>query len=527
MINWVKRSSRSVITWLLLGGAAFLFISGVLLDGDTEMPEDNGNGTIPAAYFQASGVLLFLTTVVIAVWRGTGKPPRATAADVVFILSSPISTRLQFGYLMFREIAATLSILTLVVILSMLGPLIRAVTTDPDALLDVFASPTIGIWLIILTGGSARFAVWVSTEQIVVRDALGGHRIRQLIRGVIAATGVGILAFIFVPVIQAAHGDWIEFADDAANRVIILATVPPLSWASTLFGGEGPTAVALIGLAALAALITSAALLAARDFAEPIAVTAERQTDARGQAIEAGSDLQWSTMSQIGAAPRLRFSVRPFGRGPWALFWSSLTRWVRYQFAVAWISMIVLLGFGVTVAFLIRFDIIPFFWAWILVLSMPFFGSYNLFLDELRKPFLFLTPGPAWKRLVAAGAISVLDSFISSVVLVLILIGTRARPLLESLTLLVFAAALAFLIQASVGLVQVVLPSWFSRKVRTGLTFAMNLMALLPAVTTVLVGLALVGPAAGAIAGVLVAFLTAIIILIVSVFFFDRLEMPG
>jgi hypothetical protein len=526
MLNWLRRSSRSIVVWVLVLGVAFFSISGALLAGDSRPPEENGETGVPGLYFEASAVLLFISTLIFAIWRGTGLPPRATAADVVFVLCSPIRSRVQFAYLMFREVGAMLSIISIVALMSLIGPLIRVFTTSDATLEGAFGSPTIGIWLIILIGGVTRLAVWVATEQVVVVDAKRGHNLRLGIRGLMALTVAGVLAFVALPVARGDHEGLRAIADHAAERLTLLAEVPPLSFPSMIYSDDGSTFLGLGALLLTGLLITGAGLLAAKDFAEPVAIMAERQTDARGQSVDTGNDIQWSTMSQIGTRPRMRFSIPAFGQGPWALFWASLVRWARYQMAVAWISVLTLFGLGVTVAVLVRIDVISHYWIWVLVLSMPLFSSYSMFLDELRKPFLFMMPGPAWKRLVAAGGTSVLDGLSGSIVLVIIVIAIRARPVPEALALLLVALVIGFLVQATVGMVQVILPSWLNRKVRTTLTFSLNILTVLPAVTAFILGLALSGEVAGFVAGVTTAMITASIVLLVSVLLFDRLEMP-
>jgi len=526
MLNWLRRSSRSVIVWVLVLGVAFFSISGALLGGDSRPPADNGDRGVPGIYFEASAVLLFISTLIFAIWRGTGPPPRATAADVVFVLCSPIRSRVQFAYLMFREVGAMLSIITIVAAMSLIGPLIRVVTTSDATLEGAFGSPTIGIWLIILIGGVTRLAVWVATEQVVVIDASKGYRLRLGIRGLMALTILGVLTFVALPVVRGEHDGFRAIADHGVERLMLLSQVPPLSFPPMIYSEDGSTFLGLGALLLTGLVITGAGLFAAKDFVEPIAVMAERQTDARGQSVDTGNDIQWSTMSQLGSAPRLRFSIPAFGHGPWALFWASLVRWARYQMAVAWVSVLTLLGLGVTVAVLVRIDIISHYWIWILVLSMPLFSSYSMFLDELRKPFLFMLPGPAWKRLVAAGGTSVLDGLSGSLALVIIVIATQARPVPEALALLLVALVVGFLVQATVGMVQVILPSWLNRKIRTTLTFSLNVITILPAITAFILGLALSGEFAGFVAGVIVALITASIVLLVSVLLFDRLEMP-
>lgn len=525
--NWVRRSLRSIIVWVLVIGVAFFSISGVILGSNVEQPPETDERGVPNIFFEASAVLLFISTLVFATWRGTGHPPRATAADIIFVLCSPIKSRVQFAYLMFREVATMLSILTIVAILSLVGPLLRAMTSSADTLQDAFQSPTIGIWLILLIGGVTRLSVWVAIEQVVSRDAHRGHRLRWIVRGVLASVSIGVIAFIALPITRAGHESIRAMADQAAERTLLLTAVPPLSFPAMIYSPDGSPLLALGALVLTAIIIATAGLYFARDFAEPIAIMAERTTDARGQSIESGNDLQWSTMSQLGTAPRMRYSIRPFGQGPWALFWSSLQRWVRYQMSVAWFSLLTLVAMAVGVTVMVRLGVVSTYWIWGFALSMPIFSSYNMLLDELRKPFMFMTPGAPWKRLIAAGATSVVDGVLASAILVVIVVATRAMGIGEALLLLLAAFLIGFLIQASVGLVQILLPSWLSRKIRTSLTFGLNAVALIPVAAAFIFGAVVSGPLTGFAIAACVSLITAVILLTLSVLFFDRLEMPG
>lgn len=522
--NWVRRSARSIVMWgIAIIAGFFLLVSRVSVN------DGNGRGgnDVATMYVEAAAVLMLLATVIFSVWRGTGPPPRMTSADVVFVLGSPISTRVQYAWLMFREMAGLLGIITAVTLFALAGSLARAMTAGDVSLDDALSTPAIGIWLIILIGGVTRFAVWVSTEQVVAKDAWRGFRLRRVIRGAAAIAGAGLAAWLFIPVLRERHETIEARLEHGAERLLSLAAYPPMSWPPAILNDDTSTYVALTGLVGMALVITALGLYAARDFVEPIAINAERATDARGQSIDTGKDLHWSTMSQLGTAPRMKVSIRPFGSGAWALLWNSLTRWVRYEMSVAWVGILVLASMGLSVTILVRFDVLDVVWVWVLALSMPFFGSYNMFLDELRKPFIFMMPGAPWKRLVAAGTTSVMDGTISAAMLTVIAMAFRVLPIGHALLILLATTILGFLVQSGVGFVQIILPSWISRKLRTGLTFAINGLAMMPSATAFFLGLELAGWLVGALAAMVVALLTGVVVLALSVKLFDRLEMPA
>lgn len=527
-INWLKRSTRSAIVWLLVIGATGSFLAGLLAEGSelpSSVPADEP--VVPDDYFQAGVLVLFIVVALLGLWRGTGKPPRATLADVVFVLGSPLSSRLKFAFLMAREIGGTLLLIVVFAAASLFSTLIVAAGTGDIGARFVNNRLTLVMLVILLAGEFVRMLTWIATEQVVARDAVRGFWIRRGLRLGTAAVGMVLLALLVVPVARENYADWRAVADAVVDRVLGLSWLPPLSWAIDAFSDTGSLIVPVAGLIALVTTLGVASLWLARDFTESIAVTAERQTDARGQATESGADLQWAAMSQLGTSRRIGITLPPFGSGSWALLWSSLTRWIRYQVSVAWISGVALIVIGGGGALLVRLDIVSHYWAWGLILTTPLFGSYYIFLDELRRPFIFLTPGPAWSRLVASGATSILDGFSSSLVTATVIAATGARPVGEAFGLAAGALGIGIVTQSAVSLVQIVLPSWLGRRIRTGLTFTASTVAAIPPAIAFFSGLLTSGLAAGLIAGIGVSLVWGLILLALCVWFFDRLEMPG
>lgn len=528
IINWIRRSMRSIIIWALLFGAFVFFLATQIFEGASQAGNGQADqGEVASIYFEAGAVLIFLGTLLFAVWKGTGAPPRITQAEVIMVLGSPIRARVQFAWLIFRDMAALVGFITAFTIFSLATSLGRAMTADDASLDEVFSSPAVTIWLIILIGGVTRFAVWVATEQIVARDPEGGHQLRAGIRTGIITIGVIVAGWLLIPVLRSSETGFQARVDQFAYRVLDLAAWSPLVFPANILNEDASTWIALGGLVLLIFAISAFAIYHARDFVEPIAITAERATDARGQSIDAGKDLHWSSMSQLGKAPRLSVTIPPFGSGPWALLWNSLTRWARYELAVAGVSMVVLIGVGVAAALAVRFGLIDSIWIWGIALSMPFFGSYNMFLDELRRPFIYMLPGAPWKRLLAAGATSVLDGTVGAAILAIVSLVLRVLPVVDGLMIIAVSTAIGFLIQAGIGLVQIILPTWLHKKLRTSLTFGINLFAMMPALAATIFGAIAGGKYAAVAAGVGVALLTGIVILALAVKLFDRLEMPG
>lgn len=528
IVNWIRRSLRSIVVWVLALGALVVFLSTQVFAGSSGGSNGpSGGGDISSIYFEAGAVLIFLGTLLFAVWKGTGPPPRITQAEVIMILGSPIRTRIQFGWLIFRDMAALLGFITAFTLFSLVSSLVQAMTAGDTSLEEVFSSPAVTIWLIILIGGVTRFAVWVATEQVVARDPEGGHQLRAGIRTGMITLALIIAAWLIVPVLRASESGFRERADMFVYRVLDLAAWSPLTLPANILNDDASTWLALGGLILLTIALSGFGIYHARDFVEPIAITAERATDARGQSIDAGKDLHWASMGQLGKAPRMAVAVPPFGIGPWALLWNSLQRWARYEVAVAGTSLVVLAAIGVAAALGVRFGFIDKIWIWGIALSMPFFGSYNMFLDELRKPFIFMMPGAAWKRLLAAGATSVLDGTVGAAILVVIALTLRVLSFVDAVLILVAATALGFLIQAGIGLVQVVLPTWINKKLRTSLTFGINTLAAMPALSATIAGAIAGGKYTAYSAGVGTALITGVVVLALAVRLFDRMEMPG
>ncbi len=528
IVNWIRRSLRSILIWgLIITGITFAIAARVFGGGggggESPPPPDTGFSQV---YFEAGSVLMFLITVLFAVWKGTGPPPKITQAEVIMVLGSPIKARIQFAWLMFRDMAALVLFISTFTLFALASSIIDAMTAGESSLDGAFSSPAVAIWLIVLIGGATRFTTWVATEQVVARDPEGGHQLRNGIRAGVITIGAAVAGWLLVPTFRSNTSGVEARIDEFAYRVLDLASNTPLVLPANILSDHTATLPALGGMLLLLAIISGFGIYHAKDFVEPIAITAERSTDARGQSVDTGKDLHWSSMSQLGKAPRLSITIPPFGSGPWALLWNSMVRWARYEIAVAGVSILVLAGMGLGAAILARLEIIDPRWIWMLALSMPLFGSYNMFLDELRKPFIFMLPGPPWKRLLAAGATSVMDGTISAFLVALIALVLGVLPLIEAVMILVAATAIGFLIQAGIGLVQVILPTWLNKKLRTSLTFAINTLAIMPAAIATVIGVVAGGENVGYLAGVVTAVLSGIIVLGLAVKLFDRLEMP-
>lgn len=525
--NWLRRSYRSAIVWIIaIGGLAGIGSSIFLGDGAAPQPEVDSS-PVDNIYLQAMVVAMFVGMALLSIWRGARTPPRASLADVVFVLGSPLTSRLQYAYLMLREAGSSFVFAFVIVAVSLVLSLTRLATTGEFDARTIVDAPVVTFFVILTISELLRFAVWILTEQVVARDVAAGFRVRRIVRFGTFGVAAGLLVLLVAPVIAAEHTTTGAAVEDIAERIMAIGHVPPMVWVAAPFIEGESIGLALAGLLLLCAAVTAVALVAARDFTESLAIAAERQTDARGQMTDIGADVHWAAMSQLGASSRLRFSLPAFGHGPWAILWASITRWTRYQLAVAWISVITTIVIGGSVAVLVRLETISHYWAWGVVLSMPLFNAFSLLLDELRKPFIYLTPGPAWQRLIAAGTTSVLDGFLASLSMVAILAITRARPLLETLALLGIATAIAFATQAAVGLVQVILPAWLNRRIRTMLTFTGSICAVLPAAIAFLTGYLVSGIGVAFLASVAAALVCGVILLAFSALLFNRLEMPG
>jgi hypothetical protein len=518
--NWFRRSVRSPFFWIAALFIGFLIVTQIVaaIDG----PEPTGFAEdLDQRYLTASIAIILLGGILIGIWRGTTNTPAASMADVVLLMSSPISPRLTFALLMARGSLINALIISIWSLAASSGVLLGF--SDTWMALRV----TFSVFILILLSEFLRYAVWVGTEQVVARDPHRGYRLRLGIRAGTALTGAAAGFWLLWPVINGQTVDWREALETIVDTGEVLAVIPPLSLGASVLTPGGWSLLSGIALAALTAGVCALALYWARDYVEPVSVMAERKTDPRGQMLESGSDVQWASLAQFGVAPRVRTTIPAFGRGAWALLWASLTRWVRYQIAAAWISTFIYVVFGVLAAVGVRIGLLSIEFAWMAALIFPFFGSVNMFMDELRRQFMFLIPGSPWAKLAAGALTSVLDGVFGALVVIGVLSVIGAIPLAQAGGLLVLALAIALLGQASVALVQIILPFWVGQKTRVSVTFAVTGLGFIPGLVALVGFYITVGPVTGLVSAAAITLVIGSLLMIVAGVLFDRMEYSG
>jgi hypothetical protein len=459
--------------------------------------------------------------VLIGLWRGTSTTPAASLADVVVLMGSPISSRLQFAVLMLRSSLVNALVIGLWALVTASG----AVLSLGDAWVSTRVMYAVGS--IVLLSEILRYAVWVGSEQVMARSPRAGGRLRFLIKVSVLGLGTGMGVVLLGPLLTGSNREWRVALDQLVDRAELIAAVPPMLFSASVLTPGGASLLSALALAGLIVAFAGLAIYWARDFVEPISVTAEHKTDPRGQMLETGSDVQWAALAQFGASPRLKYSLPLFGSGPWALLWGSGNRWIRYQVSAVSITLATLGVFGVLTAIGVRLGFIPVEVAWGVALMFPFFGSVNMFMDELRRQFIFMIPGSSWERLAAGAITSVLDGLVASLVVVGILLVIGSIPLTHAAGLLLLGLAIALLGQACLALIQILLPFWVGQRIRVTATFGLTGIAFLPALLT-LIGLYVsVGPVTGLLVSAVVTLITGVIALAVAAYLFDRVEFSG
>lgn len=520
VIGWFRRSMRSPFFWIfavVIAVVLFAQIGGALAGSST----DSGMSWLDDTALSALAAIAILASILIGLWRGTSATPVASLADVVVLMGSPISARLQFTLLMARPIVTNAFVFGIWTVIALGG--VAADTGDPWISLRVFTA----VFILVLLSEIVRFAVWTSTEQVVVRSLQNGMRSRTGIKALCLALIAAVAVRLLQPVVAGDVSGWRDALDVVTTRAEELTAYPPISMAADIVTPGGSTLMSVAGLFLICVVIGALTLLLATDFVEPVGMTAERKTDPRGHMTEAGSDIQWATLSQVGVSPRFGLSIPPFGKGAWAILWAGLVRWVRYQFAALWVTLASLAVLAVIVGGAVRLDFIEPEVAWFAALFMPFFGSVNMFVDEMRKPFLFLTPGSAVIRLIAAAIPSVLDGISATVLVAAILAAIGAVPIAQAIGLVVLGTAISLLAQASVALVQLVVPYWVGYRIRVTLTTLVTLVTFQPALVALVVFYIAIGPVFALLLSSFAAAAAGLVIFAIGAFQFDRIEFSG
>ena len=159
---------------------------------------------IDSAQFSAAAAVLLLGGILIGLWRGTTNTPGASLADVVVLMGSPVSARLQFGLLVMRTSLQNGMIISLWALAAGSG-LVMGVDDNWISVRLLFSTLTV-----VLLSEFLRYAVWIGTEQVVARSPVSGNQLRQLIRRVTLLFGVGIAGYLVWPMLDGARMNWRE-----------------------------------------------------------------------------------------------------------------------------------------------------------------------------------------------------------------------------------------------------------------------------------------------------------------------------
>ena len=479
--NYFRTLVRQPGFWAMLGGAG----AGMTVVRALRGGEGGGDRTAFAAALPepfpievAVGVIAWLA-IFWGLWQGTRKAPfEIRESDAVLLLPSPMSSRAFFAlYLAVDNVrrlwaAAWLIGLSLIVL-----------PVDPRV--DEFSFPWayLGYFVASLLGRSFAFAEWSWLQALEGREPGRAVRLRRGLRfgliGVALVVAVWLAAGVMSGprsvgqnVEQAAVGRWVERLDG-------LTSLPPTSWVRSMVAGGGSTGSAAVGSISerlwgglapallLVGLAQAAAIRSATDYYEPLVHRAEslgnlarrashREIDAQGVALEAfRSKTEWMV------------SLPPFGRGPGALLWSGLTRTVRFGIALATVSILTYFVLGIGLGAAVRWWGVSVYWAWVAPSLLAILtGSASNLVDELGRPYIFLFPGPPWRRLLAAVWVSVFDNVLNGTLFLALLAIVAPLTLSDSLAAFGMLVAAALLSQTAAGLGQIMLPSWIGGRER-------------------------------------------------------------
>ncbi|BAS25951.1 putative ABC exporter domain-containing protein [Limnochorda pilosa] len=490
--------------WLLFYAAVALGVAAVFLrgpggDGQPPVPGDGG--------FVSGGLaaLWILLSVGQRLWAAAQRSPfTLSSADASLLLPSPISSRhlliFQLARTAIQRLVTQLPFLVLwVVLLESAGhSLGRAGVGWFYAFIILM-----GLW-----GDGTHAVVWLALEH---QPQPRAARARRALKGFLAAgaaTGVGwLLAPVVTALLSGAPAGAGGVMSLLLERAHGLATVPPVSWAAAFLGaalgqGNGVWAATVAGAGVLVGLWAVAAALA-DDYYEPLVLQGEQDARIHQAASTWNVDTQSVAVEHLGLPGRLRQvrALPPMGQGAWALFWQQANRWLRLELASWWMSLLGLAVLGGVLGALVRAGTAS-LWLWVVPPALALFSApWGYLSEELRRPYLYLIPDAAWKRLVAASLVSSLDLFLSYGVMLGVAVGIAGAGAASLAGGLLVLLAVAWLTQGSLALASVGVPPWLGRATRMVIQSVLVLVGLIPGVAAAWVALAL-GAASAAAAGV-------------------------
>lgn len=586
--NFLRTLLRQSGFWAALIGmgigiAMVRVLSGGMSDGSNAGGPESfaapaSLGEIPS-FELAAGTLVWVLIIWNLLQRTKRAPFLIKEPDAVLILTSPISSR---SFLGFQLAVGNLHLLWMAVWWLGISMLLLRADTEQESFL--FWWTYVGYLVAMLVGRSCGFAEWTWLQAVEGKDPERAERVRRGVR--LGVTALSLLALIWVtePIARGLNlGAGGRIWDPSAfgrvvERLDAVTSIPPAAWVRAVVasgsaadtsgpttgvlpapeapaqvtpppGAPAPDAAApgapapptsapaaapslsarfwggLLPALVLVGLAQTVAIRFATDYYDPLVRRAEEEGDLLRRASGRDADAQAVALEALVGGTKWMAHLPPFGRGPMALLWSGLTRSLRLNAAIATVAIAtnVILGAGLGAA--IRWWGLSAKWALLgpALLTLLSGNSGNL-MTELGRPYIYLFPGSAWKKLLSTGLVSVVDNAAHGFLVIAMAAVVAQLGFTDVMVGLVIIVAAAILAQAAAGLGQIALPLWIRGGVRSLLLLVLTLVLAGPGLVLGFVGAR--GSAATMVLPVAVAFLVpAVVAFVLSVSIFGRAEM--
>lgn len=406
---------------LLLFYAAIAAGAGLFFFGATPYSTTGAQGRLwrlPSGESLEAGAAGFaLALILFEVYVGAGQAPWLfEEADVYWLFASPIRPQAIVAVHLIRQLLGGFLTATAFAVVAALAAGSAGVSVHGWRFVLVFlAIAAVGWWA--TAAGSATW-LWVVQGG---PERWEGRKSR--IRTLVTLLAAGILVWTGMPVAGAlAAGEPLTASglEGFAGRLAMLGRWPPFRTVAALLrpvaGGDSSAGAAWEAVAEVAAwtgLAVAGVLLLARGYYE----AAEQVATSRASLVQAAQggaagDVEALAAELLGIR-RARVFVRPFGHGPWALLWAQTVRFLRMEVASLRFSVPFSMIGGAVIGIVARAAGAPIWGVLVVPLLIAVSGSNVYFLEELRRPYLFTIPAPAWKRILAGGTVGWVQGAVS------------------------------------------------------------------------------------------------------------------
>ncbi len=473
--------------------------------------------TIGPQIIGAAFTILILVFFAYMIYKGTQESSTFfSMGDIHLLFPAPVSSKKILIYNMIRQSIVNFFLYGIFILF--VGP---SITNIAELDMEYLGYMYLGYISFVLLLEPLNFFIF----------AIGSkYNIQSLIRNIIFGF-VGIFA-VYIVVATVASQDIVQGFLESVNRPFI-NYIPIIGWTKAVFmtpiiGYKIYNTVALFMQIATILLFIVLSYWVADDYYEDVLLSTEKKDIRKKQR----QGFAKSETKRFVFRKNKDLKVKKAGTGPWAFIWKTKVQYTRTDLhSYISIKTILFLLVAVGIGYFMRVRssdmMLVYFINGMVAYVIFIMGATRIRDNELNKPYIYITPGNSFKKIVAITWIDIARMSINAIIFNLVLgYIIKASPI-TVLIMILFLISFYILNISSNFLLRVIFPDAIDQKMLLPLIHMLNVIVLLlPGVIAgVTIGIMMKNPLWGYLGVSIMNFIIIFILLTLGNEGFNRIEL--